>query len=99
MNRKVNHEILVNSMVDKYAGAEPELLLEGAPTACRGCLRNILIKFSEKPYEIKENLVREGRAGSAPLDPSLLRQSRKQGVVLECVALEGISKWSLSPIN
>ena len=45
--------------------------LEGAPIP-RGRLPNILIIFSQKPYEIKEILVRSGaRAGGAPLNPPL----------------------------
>ena len=46
-------------------GADPELLRGG--TNPWGRLPNILIIFSEKPYEIKEILVRGGgRAGCAP---------------------------------
>ena len=46
------------------SGADPELLL-GIPRG--GRLPNILVIFSEKPYEIKEMLVRrEGGAGCFP---------------------------------
>ena len=49
------------------AGADPELLLGGAPIRRGGRLPNILVIFSEKPYEIKEILVRRGaRTGCAP---------------------------------
>ena len=49
------------------AGADPELLLGGGGNPWGGCLPNILVIFSEKPYEIKEFLVRRGgRPGCGP---------------------------------
>ena len=54
-------------------GADPELLLGGDANPCggEGGLPNILIIFSEKPYEIKEILVRGGGAWALPLNPPL----------------------------
>ena len=43
----------------QWPGADPELLLGGAPIPT-GALPNILVIFSEKPYENKEILVRRG---------------------------------------
>ena len=40
--------------------ADPELVLGGAPIAGGGCLPNILVIFSRKPFEIKEILVCRG---------------------------------------
>ena len=51
------------------AGADPELLLGGGANPWGGRLPNILVVFSENPYEIKEILVRKGgeaRARGAP---------------------------------
>ena len=44
------------------AGADPELLGGGANPQRRGRQPKILVIFSEKPYEIKEILVRRGGA-------------------------------------
>ena len=51
-------------------GADPELLLGRGTNPGGGRLPNILVIFSENPYEIKEILVHRGaRAGCAPLNP------------------------------
>ena len=53
-------------------GADPELLLGGGTNPYGGRLPNVLIIFSEKPYEIKEILVHRGVcAGCTPLNPPL----------------------------
>ena len=55
-------------------GADPELLLGGGTNSWGGGhLPNILVVFSEKPYEIKEILLRRGGAhrGHHPLNPPL----------------------------
>ena len=49
------------------AGADPALLLGGGVNPWGGRLPNISVIFSEKPYEIKEILVRRG--GGAPGAP------------------------------
>ena len=45
-----------------HQGRIQTFVQEGAPTPSRGRLPNILIKFTGKPYEIKEILVRRGGA-------------------------------------
>ena len=59
--------------MDQMSGADPDLLLGGdANPWGGGRLPNILVVFSEKPYEIKEILVRRGGAlGAPPLNPPL----------------------------
>ena len=50
-------------------GADPELLLGGGANPWRvgeWALPNILVIFSEKPYEIKEILVSRGGAPGVP---------------------------------
>ena len=49
------------SMLNAWQGRIQTIVQQGAPTPSRGCLSNISIKFSEKPYQIKEILV--GRWG------------------------------------
>ena len=57
----------------ELAGVDPELLLGGGANPWGGRLPNILIIFSEKPYEIKEILVRR-EGGRAPGVPSQINQ-------------------------
>ena len=67
----------IGPVYNHYTRADPELLLGGVPTPSRGCLPNILIKFSEKPYEMKRNFGPYGGARQElpPLDPPLLNHS------------------------
>ena len=55
---------------------------EGAPTPSRGRLPNVLIKFTGKPYEIKEILVRRG--GRAPGASPLRSATEISDCKLEC---------------
>ena len=69
--RKSNHK---GDFGLDITGADPELLLGGGANPWGGALPNILVVFSEKPYEIKEILIREGgaaRRGRPPLNPPL----------------------------
>ena len=59
--------------MDVKLGADPELLLGGGANPGGGRPPNILVIFSERPYEIKEILVRRGGAGCAPLNPPLVK--------------------------
>ena len=51
---------------NKLAGADPELLLGEGRRSPGEHLPNILILFSENPYEIKEILVRKGGGRPPP---------------------------------
>ena len=55
-----------DNLFPKYSGVDPELLL-GEGTNLGGRLPNVVVVFSEKPYEIKEILVHGGgRVPGAP---------------------------------
>ena len=56
----------MESLQNGLQGRIQTFVQEGAPTLTRGRLPNTLIKFSRKPYEIKEILVHRGRAPGAP---------------------------------
>ena len=59
--------------ITQSTGSDPELLLGGGTNPKRGRLPNILVIFSEKPYEIKEILVHRGaHAGCTSLNPPLI---------------------------
>ena len=74
---EVNGYYLVLMLLLKLSttGADPELL-GGAPIPKGGHLPNILVIFSEKPYEIKYILVHSGRGMPGAPSKSATEQGR-----------------------
>ena len=88
MQRKVwlEYSIFIGSSLF-LSGADPELLLGGGANPYGGRLPIILVVFSEKPYEIKEILVRRRGACAGGAPPKSATVFTLQGLHPQSIAI------------